>query len=127
MVMSGHLSSLACWPASLGLQGFEPLNRACLPFSQLHRQCPACTQLDVHHFLWRLALLLPRSVAGLRFVLAWAVPLLFKSVPHLCTAFSYGVWLPYDLARFGPSLFSRPSFLGALPSGAGSAPDSALE
>ena len=71
-------------------QGFEPLNGACLPFSQFQRQCYSYTQLDVQLSLWRLALLLPWSVAGLCFVLAWAVPLLFMTLAPLCTAFPYG-------------------------------------
>ena len=77
--------------------------RCLLALSLDHRRCLAYTLLDVRLSSWRLALRLPWSVAGLRFMLTRAVPPLFKIVAPSCTAFSFGAWSPFDLARCGLS------------------------
>ena len=80
----------ACWPALWSTAGVLPT------------PCLMCTSLrGAVHFL------LPWSVAGLRFMLTRAVPPLFKIVAPSCTAFSFGAWSPFDLARCGLSSFPR--------------------
>ena len=81
--------------------------RCLLALSLDQRRCLAHTLLDVHLSSCRLALLLPWSVAGLRFMLTRAVPPLFRIVAPSCTAFSFGAWSPFDLARCGLSSFPR--------------------